>query len=133
LAYLPVRERIISDVGSSLEAAPVSRAAILEERYRGRLPGTLDDLTGPGSGTVQLPLHVAWSGQTAFDLDLPKACMHMYRVVLAEGQRVDVAAYLNRDLLVRQWPILRNLISRTVRKVWEATFPELAEEQPATP
>jgi hypothetical protein len=116
-----------------LEAAPVSRAAVLEERYRGRLPETLDDLIGPGHGTVQLPLHVAWSGQTAFNLDLPKACMHMYRIVLAEGQRADVAALLNRDLLVRQWPVLRNLVSRTVRKVWEAGFPELAEEQLATP
>ena len=120
-------------VGSPPEAVSVSRAAVLEERYSSRLPDTLDDLAGPRHGTVQLPLHVAWSGQTAFNLDLPKACMHMYRIVLAEGQGVDVAAYLNRDLLVRQWPILRNLISRTVRKVWEATFPELAEEQPATP
>jgi hypothetical protein len=59
--------------------------------------------------------------------------MHMYRIVLAEGQRGDVAAFLNRDLLLRQWPILRNLVSRTVRNVWETTFPELAEEQLATP
>jgi hypothetical protein len=123
----------MSDVGGMLEAAPVSRTAVLEERYRSRLPETLDDLAGPSHGTVQLPLHVAWSGQTAFNLDLPKACMHLYRIVLAEGQRGDVATYLNRDLLLRQWPILRNLVSRTVRKVWEATFPELAEEQPATP
>lgn len=120
-------------VGGMREAAPVSRAAVLEERYRSRLPEALEDLTGPGHGTVQLPLHVAWSGQTAFNLDLPKACMHMYRIVLAEGQRADVADFLNRDLLVRQWPVLRNLVSRTVRKVWEAAFPELAEEQPATP
>jgi hypothetical protein len=82
----------MGDVGGLLDAAPVSRAAVLEERYRSRLPETLDDLTGPGHGTVQLPLHVAWSGQTAFNLDLPKACMHMYRIVLAEGQRGDVAA-----------------------------------------
>jgi hypothetical protein len=123
----------MSGVGSLPEAAPVSRAAVLEERYRGRLPETLDDLAGPGHGTVQLPLHVAWSGQTAFNLDLPRACMHMYRIVLAEGQRADVAAYLNRDLLIRQWPILRSLVSRTVRRVWEATFPELIEGQPTTP
>ena len=123
----------MSDVGGMLEAAPVSRTAVLAERYRSRLPETLDDLAGPSHGTVQLPSHVAWSGQTAFNLDLPKACMHLYRIVLAEGQRGDVATYLNRDLLLRQWPILRNLVSRTVRKVWEATFPELAEEQPATP
>jgi hypothetical protein len=123
----------MSGVGDLLEAAPVSRAAVLEERYRGRLPATLDDLTGPDHGTVRLPLHVAWSGQTAFDLDLPKPCMHMYRIVLAEGQGADVASYLNRDLLVGQWPVLRNLVSRTVRKVWETAFPELAEEQLVTP
>jgi hypothetical protein len=127
------QEGIIASVGGLPEAAPVSRAAVLEERYRGRLPETLSDLTGLGHGTIQLPLHVAWSGQTAFNLDLPKACMHMYRIVLAEGQRGDVAAYLNRDLLVGQWPVLRNLVSRTVRKVWEAAFPELTEGQPATP
>jgi hypothetical protein len=51
---------------------------------------------------VRLPLHVAWSGQTAFDLDRPKPRMHMYRIVLAEGQLADVTTYLNRDLLVSQ-------------------------------
>jgi hypothetical protein len=81
---------------------------------------------------VELPLHVAWSGQTAFNLDLPKPCMHMYRVLLAEGQRDDIATYLNRDLLVKQWPILRTLISRTVRSVWESAFPELDEGHLAT-
>lgn len=123
----------MTDVGGLPEAAPVSRAAVLEERYRSRLPGTLDELAGPGHGTVRLPLHVAWSGQTAFDLDQPKPCMHMYRIVLAEGQRGDVAAYLNRELLLRQWPVLRNLVNRSVRLVWEAAFPELSERQPATP
>jgi hypothetical protein len=49
--------------------------------------------------------------------------MHLYRVVLAEGQRNDVASYLNRDLLVRQWPVLRNLVSGTVRKVWKPPSP----------
>jgi hypothetical protein len=123
----------MASVGGLSEAAPVSRAAVLEERYRSRLPATLDDLAGPGHGTVQLPLHVAWSGQTAFDLDLPKACMHMYRVVLAEGQRGDVAAYLNGELLLGQWPVLRNLVSRPARRVWESAFPELREGHSATP
>lgn len=104
---------------------PFSGAAVLEARYRGRLPHALTDLAGPRHGVVRLPLHVAWSGQTAFDVDLPKPCMHMYRVVLAEGQRDDVASCLNRELLVRQWPVLRKLISDTVRAVWESAFPEL--------
>ncbi len=57
--------------------------------------------------------------------------MHMYRIVLAEGQLTDVATYLNRDLLVSQWPVLRTLISKTMRGVWESAFPELREGQPA--
>jgi hypothetical protein len=113
--------------------APVSYAAVMEQRYRSRLPCSLSRLSGPAHGTVQLPLHVAWSGQTAFDLDRPKARMHLYRIVLAEAQARDVITYLNRDLLVSQWPVLRTLISKTVRGVWEAAFPELGEGQPITP
>jgi hypothetical protein len=114
-------------------SAPVSYPEVMEQRYRGRLPATLGDLSGPAHGTVQLPLHVAWSGQTAFDLDRPKPCMHLYRIVLAEGQLADVTTYLNQDLLVSQWPVLRTLISKTVRGVWESAFLELREEQPAAP
>lgn len=107
---------------------PHRRTAVLEDRYRGRLPRALTDLSGPQHGIVQLPLHVAWSGQTAFNVDLPKPCMHLYRVVLAEGQRDDVARFLNRELLIRQWPVLRKLVSSTVRTVWESAFPELRDE-----
>jgi hypothetical protein len=118
---------------ASSTSAPVSYPAVMEQRYRSRLPAALGDLSGPAHGTVQLPLHVAWSGQTAFDLDRPKPRMHMYRIVLAEGQLGDVTMYLNRDLLVSQWPVLRTLISRTVREVWESAFPELLEGRPAWP
>ena len=88
------------DVSSA--SAPVSYPTVMEQRYRSRLPAALIDLSGPTRGTVQLPLHVAWSGQTAFDLDSPKPRMHMYRIVLAEGQLADVTVYLNCDLLVSQ-------------------------------
>jgi hypothetical protein len=57
--------------------------------------------------------------------------MHLYRIVLAEGQLCDVTTYLNHDLLLSQWPELRTLISSTVRGVWESAFPELREGQPA--
>ena len=114
-------------------SAPVSYPTVMEQRYRSRLPAALMDLSGPAHGIVQLPLHVAWSGQTAFDLDRPKPRMHMYRIVLAEGQLADVTAYLNRDLLLSQWPVLRTLVSKTVRGVWESAFPELREGRPAAP
>jgi hypothetical protein len=38
---------------------------------------------------------------------------------------LDIRRYLNRDLLLSQWPVLRVLIGRHVSKVWEAAFPEL--------
>jgi hypothetical protein len=123
----------MGSVGSLLEAAPGSRAAILEERYRSRLPETLDDLSGPGSGTVQLPAHIAWSGLTAFDVNRPPLCASMYQVVLTEGLREDLAAYLNRGLLVRHWPTLRTVVGRAIRDVWEAAFPELMEGLPLRP
>ena len=117
-------------MGSMLETAPVSRAAVLEERYRGRLPETLDDLTGPDHGTVQLPAHIAWSGLTAFDVARPPLCASMYQVVLTEGLREDLAAYLNRNLLIRHWPLIRMVVGRVIRDVWEAAFPELTEGLP---
>lgn len=60
----------------------------MEQRYRSRLPAALGDVSGPARGPVQLPLHVAWSDQTAFDLDRPRPRMHLYRSC---SQRVNCA------------------------------------------
>lgn len=53
--------------------------------------------------------------------------MSLYRTVLAEGQHNDLIAFLDRGLLIEQWPVLRTLISRHIRHAWEETFPELAQ------
>lgn len=90
------------------------------------MPATLAELAGPIHGTVSLPLHLAWSGLTQFDLDQPRLRMSYYRIVLAEGMRDDLVDYLSRDLLLALWPTLRTLISRDIRDVWESTFDELA-------
>ncbi|MFI1306775.1 hypothetical protein [Streptomyces sioyaensis] len=100
-------------------------AEVLRARYTDRLPARLADLTGPSHGAVDLPLHVAWSGLRSFDLDRPRSRLSLYRTVLTEGQRRDLVTFLNRDLLINQWPVLRTLISRPIRDVWEAAFSEL--------
>lgn len=112
------------------ESTPSSHAAVLEERYRSRLPCSLDDLTGPDHGTVQLPLHIAWSGLTAFEVDRPPLRASMYHIVLTEGLREDLPAYLNRQLLVEQWPLLRTILSTPICSAWESAFPELNDGQP---
>jgi len=99
---------------------------VLRARYARRLPSSLTDLAGPVGGSVELPLHVAWSGLRAYDLDRPRQRMGLYRTVLAEGQHADLVAFLDRDLLLAQWPDLCTLISRHIRAVWEEAFPELA-------
>ncbi|MFI5888207.1 hypothetical protein [Streptomyces sp. NPDC051554] len=105
---------------------PIDAAVVLRERCRRRLPTNLEELAGPGDGTVDLSLHVVWSGRSSFPPEYPKARMSLYRTVLAEGQREDVLSFLDRDLLVEQWPVLRRLVSRFLREVWEDAFPELA-------
>src|SRR5579859_3555574 len=81
----PAECAILEGMDTPSVSAPVSYPAVMEQRYRSRLPAALVELSGPARGTVQLPLHVAWSGQTAFDLDRAKARMHMYRIVPAAG------------------------------------------------
>ncbi|MFF3373514.1 hypothetical protein ACFYXF_11260 [Streptomyces sp. NPDC002680] len=112
--------------------AVASHADVLRTRYASRLPDALEDLAGPAHGRVDLPLHVAWSGLRTYDLDKSRQCMSLYRIVLAEGQGDDIVSFLNRDLLLAQWPRMRTMISRHVRGVWEEAFPELQPGESAT-
>ncbi|MGW3301082.1 transcriptional regulator [Streptomyces rubiginosohelvolus] len=107
-------------------ASQRSHSDLRRAKFARRTPAALSELVGPEHGTVRLPLHLAWSGLTAFDLDQPRLRMSYYRIVLAEGQHDDLVRYLDRDLLISLWPTLRTLISRDVREDWEDSFDELA-------
>ncbi|MGW2445803.1 hypothetical protein [Streptomyces sp. NPDC001675] len=111
---------------SDLSGAVAEDLALYREKFRRRLPECLEELRGPIEGIVELPLHVAWSGMTVYDLGKPRQRMGLYRTVLHEGLRDDLARFLNRDLLLQMWPVLRTLVGRTVRSVWEEAFPQLA-------
>ncbi|MFC9284575.1 hypothetical protein [Streptomyces collinus] len=111
---------------SDLSGAVAEDLALYREKFRQRLPKSLDELRGPIEGVVELPLHVAWSGMTSYDLGKPRQRMGLYRAVLHEGLRDDLPQFLNRDLLLQMWPVLRTLVGRTVRSVWEEAFPQLA-------
>ncbi|MGH3311739.1 MAG: transcriptional regulator [Streptomyces sp.] len=106
-------------------ASTPSFSEVRRERFARRRPAELSELRGPVHGSVSLPLHLAWSGLTEFDLDQPRLRMSCYRIVLAEGMREDLVRYLNRNLLTSMWPVLRTLISRDIRDVWESAFAEL--------
>ncbi|MFC5802661.1 hypothetical protein [Streptomyces formicae] len=109
-----------------LSGADAEDLALYREKFRQRLPESLDELHGPARGVVELPLHMAWSGMTSYDMGKPRQRMGLYRTVLHEGLRDDLPHYLNQDLLLQMWPVLRTLVGRTVRAVWEDAFPQLA-------
>ncbi|MEV7524186.1 hypothetical protein [Streptomyces sp. NPDC091371] len=109
-----------------LSGAEAEDLALYREKFRRRLPKSLDELHGPAQGVVELPLHLAWSEMTSYDLGKPRQRMGLYRTVLHEGLHGDLPLYLNQDLLLQLWPVLRTLVGRTVRTVWEDAFPQLA-------
>ncbi|MET9774604.1 hypothetical protein ABZ023_10070 [Streptomyces sp. NPDC006367] len=111
---------------SDLSGVVAEDLALYREKFRRRLPESLDELRGQTQGVVELPLHMAWSGMTSYDLSKPRQRMGLYRTVLHEGLRDDLPRYLDRDLLLQMWPVLRTLVGRTVRTVWEDAFPQLA-------
>jgi hypothetical protein len=88
------------------------------------VPASLDDLRGPGSGVVELPVHLYWSGSRRFDLADPHQAAALCDAVLDTAATTEVLAqYLNADVLTRAWPVLG--MSRMKRDAWESQFPVL--------
>ena len=90
-----------------------------------RIPEALDVLSGPDRGVVRLPVRLAWSGLTQFDVSDHRQRLTLYRTLLNCGQRQDIIAYVHADLLRRDWPRIRRLTSRQLVELWEARLPGL--------
>lgn len=95
---------------------------------------SLADLRGPVSGTVELPLHLFWSGRDSrdsqFSLDDPSRRRELYRTVLREAcSPDDLATFLNGGMLTALWT--RLVLPKVVRKAWEDQHPAL--RLPAAP
>jgi hypothetical protein len=89
------------------------------------VPDSLEELTGPTAGVVELPLRLDWSEQGRYDLSDPPQRNLMYEVVIRESMRVeDLRAYLDGRTLRRVWRQL--WLPRKVRELWESRFPDLA-------
>ena len=89
------------------------------------VPEDLAQLTGPVSGVVELPRHLDWSEQHAYDLNDPAQLGLMYERVIREASSPeDLAAYLDARTLIRCWG--RLYLPVQVRRLWESRFPALA-------
>ena len=96
--------------------------------HRRVVTAELSRLQGPAEGTLKVPRRLFWSGDEncgSVDLGDSAAVAGVYEAILdAARTEDDLDAYLNRDLLVRAWPVLGMNLAR--RRAWEARNPELA-------
>jgi hypothetical protein len=87
--------------------------------YARRLPSSLEDLKGPPAGTIEVPLHVAWSGRRVYDVGDADQRLVLYALLLAEAQREDLERFVHRESLISMWPRLRRLLGPHARREWE--------------
>lgn len=87
-------------------------------------PARLDELHGPRTGRIELPLNVYWGPAYTFNLANGSDVVEAYQATLREGRVIDQVELLNKDLLVAIWPEL--ILPVRVRDLWEQRFPELA-------
>jgi hypothetical protein len=76
-------------------------------RREPELPASLEELQGPLTGEVGLPLRIFWSGgepgARRWDLGDVDARRSLYEIVLQEGTLEDVRRLINGAELVRIW------------------------------
>lgn len=85
------------------------------------LPASLDELRGPTSGVVRLPLRIYWSGPdpeaVEWDVETPERRARIYEIVLREGDLDDVRRFINGAELVRLWDQL--YLPPWLRTAWQ--------------
>ena len=79
------------------------------------VPGDLDD-SAPIEGRVRLPVDIAWSGQSEYDLGVPRQLRRVYEQVLREGTADEVRRYVRATTLYELWDEL--VLPAYVREAW---------------
>ena len=95
-----------------------------------RMPARIEDLRGPARGVVSLPRHLALPGMRECDVTDGVTRRSMYGIVLTQGQRNDVARFLNSDYLRQDWPLIADALEPRLRSTCERRF--ALGDQPAS-
>jgi hypothetical protein len=95
----------------------------IRDGYPYEAPARLSDLRGPRSGTVQLPITVAWGPNRIVDLSDREAIRWAYSYLITEGSQDQQRALLNASLIREFWPEL--VLAARVRELWTSRFAEL--------
>ena len=84
-----------------------------------RIPGRLDELRGPRTGVVVLPMHLTWHGLREFDVAKDESRLVLYSILLGQGRQADLARFVNPGRLEQDWPELAVLLSPRTRRACE--------------
>jgi len=126
VAGLENRSRLVDDLrAATTRFEPSARTSGWQRPIA--VPSSLDELDGPVTGVLQLPLDVyASGGGTRERFDLSDSAMRsaMYQIVLTEGELRHVRQLVNAEELRRSWSEM--WLPADVRASWETHFPELA-------
>jgi hypothetical protein len=107
------------------EAADGDVVFLARPGRRALVAATLDELQGPVSGVVELPLGLMWLQERSFDLDDREQRLWMYAIVLREARGLGhLRRLLNGGLLAEVWSELS--LPRGVRRAWESQHPQLS-------
>jgi hypothetical protein len=87
-----------------------------------RLPARIEELRGPARGVVSLPRHLALPGMRECDVTDAAMRRSMYGIVLTQGQRNDMARFLNPDYLRHDWPLIAGALGPSLRAACEHRF-----------
>jgi hypothetical protein len=88
------------------------------------VPKALEDLKGPASGVVEVPIHLDWGPDRRYDVADDAACVALYQLTLQNsGSLEEMGGIVNAGRLVGLWPSMR--LPDRCRELWESTFPQL--------
>ncbi len=93
------------------------------------VPDSLDELHGPASGPLTIPLTVFWASRTPVVIDAgdDHALAAFYREILGTATYDELTSLVNKDALIRLWDAMPG--DRVLRAAWEARFPQLASHE----
>ncbi len=87
-----------------------------------RLPGHVNELHGPVSGVVMVPRNLAMPGLRECDISKDTDRRGLYRILLAQGTRNDVARFVNAGLLRQDWPEIRKALDSRLTRWCERRY-----------
>ncbi len=89
---------------------------------RARLPRRIDDLRGPARGVIMLPRNLSWPGMRECDVSDDRNRRSLYGMLLAQGQRNDIARFVNGRLLRQDWPLIKATLDGRLSRWCERRF-----------